>query len=494
MSAYSLPYQILPFQFIRMPQEEILIVNEVGEFIFLDVRAFQEVIDYKTDPHSELFLNLKGKHFVTDTDVVPVIELLSTKYRTKKAFLKDFTALHMVVVTLRCNHCCRYCHASSEPPENTQWDMSSSVAHKVVDMIFETPSPIIKIEFQGGEPLLNWGVVQEIVEYAEKLNKKKSKSVEFVLCTNLTLLTEDTLKYLINHNIYISTSLDGPIDIHDKNRILRKGGSSYKLFIEKLAMTLEIAGKDIVSALMTTTEYSLNRMKNVVDEYVEKGFQGIFLRGLNPYGFAKADHKLLGYQTDKFIEAYKETLKYIIDINLNGIYFEESYTTLLLSRILTPFSTGFVDLQSPAGVGISGVVYDYNGDVYPSDEARMLAKMGNNKFLLGNVEKDTYLNIFDGNTLQQIINKSVVETLPGCAICAFQQYCGADPVRNYSEQGDIVGHRPTNDFCKRNMGIIKFLFELIREQNEDVMDVFWSWITRRSLKDIRNAELPRETA
>jgi len=151
-----------------------------------------------------------------------------------------------------------------------------------------------------------------------------------------------------------------------------------------------------------------------------------------------------------------------------------------------------VDLQSPSGAGISGAVYDYNGDVYPADEARMLAKMGNKKFLMGNVVNDSYLDIFAGKTLQEIINKACVETLPGCAWCAFQPYCGADPIRNYSEQGDMIGHRPTNDFCKKHKMIFNFLFELIRENDDQIMDVFWSWITKRPLKEIKNVELSRE--
>lgn len=493
MNTQLFPYEILPLQFMRMPRGEVILVNSAGEFIFLNADAFEAFVSHKMNCDSEIFLDLKGKHFVTDTELAPIVDLLATKYRTKKAFLKNFTALHMVVITLRCNHCCRYCHASSESPESTQWDMSPSIARKVVDMIFQSPSPEIKIEFQGGEPLLNWRAVKEIVEYAEKLNESASKRLEFVICTNLTLMTEEIVHYLKNHNVLISTSLDGPKDLHDKNRILRKGESSYDLFAEKLAMMQEIMGKEHVSALMTTTKHSLQRIREVVDEYLKRGFSGIFLRALNPYGFAKTDHKLLDYKVEEFIGAYKESLDYIIKLNLEGVHFEEYYTALLLSRILTPFCTGFMDLQSPAGTGICGVIYDYNGDVYPSDEARMLAKMGNRRFYLGNVEKDPYLKIFGGSVLQKMISKSNVETLAGCAWCAFQQYCGADPVRNYAEQGDIVGHRPTSDFCRKNMGTIKFLFELIRENDEGVMDVFWSWITKRRLEEVRGVELPGET-
>ena len=222
-----------------------------------------------------------------------------------------------------------------------------------------------------------------------------------------------------------------------------------------------------------------------MDEYLDLGFNGIFLRALNPYGRAKSGWEKIGYSTEEFLEAYKDTMEYIIQLNLEGKTFVEFYTALLLQRILTPFSTGFMDLQSPSGAGISGAIYDYDGEVYPSDEARMLARMGDRKFSMGNVNKDRYEDIFNGSLIHKIVQNSCVETLPGCASCVFQMYCGADPIRNYVETGDIVGHRPTSDFCKKNMGIIEYLFEMIRKNDDDVMDVFCSWMTNRSLEEMR---------
>lgn len=482
-------YTILPFRFLRFPASEMLIVNEVGEYLFIKAQDFNELINYELNPYSEIFLNLKGKHFLTDTDIEPVIDMLAVKYRSKKAFLKNFTALHMIVVTARCNCNCVYCHASSEDMDKTRWDMSPPTAKKVVDMIFQTPSPVIKIEFQGGEPLLNFDVIKLIIENAKIINQKRKKNIEFVICTNLTVITNEILIFLKEHDIQVSTSLDGPKNLHDKNRILRRGGSTYEVFTQKLNLSKQILGADKISALMTTSKHSLSYFREIIDEYIHQGFNGIFLRALNPFGFAKTDQKELGYGANDFLQFYKSALSCIININENGTFFVEYYASLLLSRILTPFSTGFMDLQFPAGVGISGVIYDYDGGVYPSDEARMMAKTGNKKFLLGNVNKDSYLNIFDGLLLHEIINKSCPEILPGCSSCVFQIYCGADPIRNFSEQGDIVGHRPSSEFCKINMGIIKFLFEFLKQADDSVMDVFWSWITNRSLRRIKGEDI-----
>jgi His-Xaa-Ser system radical SAM maturase HxsB len=234
--------------------------------------------------------------------------------------------------------------------------------------------------------------------------------------------------------------------------------------------------KDCASALMTTSKHSLGRFKDIIDEYIRLGFNNIFLRNLNPYGFAKQYKEKIAYPVEDFIANYKEGLDYIIELNKKGTYFVEGFAALLLKRMLTPFATGFVDLQSPAGVGIAGAIYDYDGSVYVSDEARMMARFKNYYFRLGNVNENTYQEMFNGDKMHEIIASACNECLPGCSHCVYQPYCGADPVRNLSEQGDMIGYRPTNEMCKKTKAIIKYLFELIRLHDPEINRIFWSWI------------------
>jgi His-Xaa-Ser system radical SAM maturase HxsB len=360
--------------------------------------------------------------------------------------------------------------------------MNKQTAKKVIEKIFESPSPNIKIEFQGGEPLLNFDIIKYIINRAEWRNIFKKKDLEFVICTNLTLINKKMLKWLKAHKVYISTSIDGPIDLHNRNRPLLKTNNSYDIVREKIELTRKYLGEDSVSALMTTTSYSLNRFPEIIEQYRDLGFNSIFLRSLNPYGFAKRDQHLLAYPIEDFIDNYKKGLDYIIDLNLNGNYFAEDFATIILSRILTPFSTGFVDLQSPAGIAIAGVIYDYDGDVYISDEGRMLASTGDKKFKIGNVISNSYQEIFNGEYLHYLIKNSIAESLPQCSTCAYLPYCGADPVRNYNEQGDIIGHRPTSEICKKNMGIIKYILSILRKNDPEINKIFWSWILRKPIE------------
>ena len=329
------------------------------------------------------------------------------------------------------------------------------------------------MEFQGGEPTLVFDKLKYAVERSETINIIKKKHITYVVCTNSVALTEDFIVLCKNYNILISTSLDGPEFIHNQNR---GRNDSYKKVIAGIENARTELGKNKISALMTTSKLSLDYPKEIVDSYIENGFKNIFLRALNPYGLVYKSDDWKNYYSH-FVEFYKSSLDYIIEKNKSGIYFEESFTALILKKILTPFAIGFVDLQSPAGLINAVVVYNYDGYVYASDESRMLAEHKDFTFRLGSV-KDKYEDIFYGRKALEIANTWSNESLTGCSDCAFQVYCGADPVRNYTTQNDMEGFRPTSSFCKKNKAIIQHIFSLIINRRDEVMPIFKSWINQ----------------
>lgn len=470
----AMQYSLLPFRFLNWDDGRILVVNDVGERMFLPAPAFEEFVHGELNPQSREYLDLKGKHFLIDSDSKAALRLLALKYRTKKAHLEGFTKLHIISVTLRCEHSCQYCQVSRVSSDRVQYDMSEQTAEGSLDLIFRSPSTSLKIEFQGGEPLLHFERIQQIIESAELRAQQSGKAVEYVVATNLTLATDEMLQYFKAHNVLLSISLDGPAFIHDYNRP-RQEGNSYDNVISKLALAKEVLGADRISALMTTTRHSLDHPMEIVDEYLRQGFTSIFLRSLNPFGYARKTAPATGYPIEDFLSFYRRALDHIIDINRNGTFFVETYAQLILTRLLTPFSTGYVDLQSPAGAGIGVAVYDYDGSVYVSDEARMLGATNDKTFCLGNVHTHSYEQMFASNLMKSIVEQSCIESLPGCSDCAFNPYCGADPVFNYATQRDMIGVRPSNDFHKKNFYIIKYLLSLY-ENDPQVREIFWSWI------------------
>lgn len=470
-------YFILPFQFKYISNEEVLLVNECGDYCFISSDVFDRFIRHELNEKENHFYKLKSHLLLAQNELEVSLKKIAARYRTRKSFLRDFTTLHMMVITLRCNQHCKYCQVSCADEDAHLYDMSKDVALRVVDMIFSSPSKSLKIEFQGGEPLLNWSVIEETVKYAEKCAENKFKNVEFVICTNLTIVNEEQLCFCRDHGISISTSFDGPKYIHDACRKMKSGSGTYDIFLKKLDITRGILGDDGVDALMTTSAMSLEKLQEVVDEYRIQGFNGIFIRSLNPYGFAAEHSYQLGYTQEDFAKQYLEVLGYIIKLN-RSLFFPEHFATLLFSRVLTPFATGFVDLQSPSGAGISAVIYDYDGSVFPADEARMLARMGDRHFCLGNVKDNVYSEIFLGKKLREIVKKSCVEITPACSGCVYQAYCGTDPIRNYLECGDELRNMADTQFCIKHKMIFDGIFNILHQEDSVTKDIIWSWISR----------------
>jgi sulfatase maturation enzyme AslB (radical SAM superfamily) len=227
--------------------------------------------------------------------------------------------------------------------------MSQATAEKALEFTFRSPSPLIKIEFQGGEPLLNWSLIEYVVTRAKEINSSQNRELQFVITTNLAVITDEILDFCKEHGIYISTSLDGPKDLHNANRP-RPDKNSYEKTIDGITRVRQKLGLDNVAALMTTTAASLNRYKEIIDEYIAQGFSGIFLRPLSPYGFALKTKTYKAYSKDDWLEFYFKGLDYIIDLNKSGYYFTENFASLILSKMLTPFGTSYVDLMNPSGI------------------------------------------------------------------------------------------------------------------------------------------------
>jgi uncharacterized protein len=476
-------YHLLPFRFTRLDSDREILVNEAGEYVFAPTGTFEALVRRKIDCASGLFRTLRARQFIYDDQSSPLLDVLATKYRSKRSFLDGFTKLHIFVTTLRCEHSCLYCQVSRQTLDRHRYDMTTETADRAIDLMFRSPSSGYTMEFQGGEPLLNFELIRYAVPRAKERAAKAGKIINIVITTNLALATDEILKFCRDEGIEISTSLDGPAFIHNANRP-RPGGNSYQVTVEAIRRARDIVGHDHVAALMTTTRLSLDHPVEIIDEYVRLGFKSIFLRPISPYGFALRTAARIGYDVEPFLQFYKTGLDYIIRLNRQGADLSEAYAKILLTKILTPFPTRFVDLQSPAGAGISVAVYNYDGDVYATDEARMLAEMGDKSFRLGNVHRDDYQAIFGSAQLRALVENSVVESSPGCSDCAFQTYCGGDPVFHHATQHDPVGHRPTSGFCHRNMEIIRHLFGLLATEDPELYRLFFAWIRERSIKEL----------
>ena len=465
---------LAPFYFKKVAGDYLL-TNEIGEWLFLTEEEFKKFLrgGYRND--FELYERLREKSFLKkEIDV----EALAQRYNKKHSFLFQGPNLHIIVVTLRCNHKCLYCQSSARPVSEKGCDLDKETAQKVVDMIFETTSNFVAIEFQGGEPLLNWPVIKFIVEYAEKKNRKAKKNLEFRLVTTFDSMNEEKLKFLLKNKVHLCTSLDGPEKLHNGQRIL-SGRNSYQNTLRWIKRISAIYSKSKtkipqrIDSLLTVTRLSFPYFKKIVDQYLKLGFDNLSLRPLTPIGFSQKTWKRIGYSAEEFINFYKKALNYIIELNLSGKEIKENVAATFLTKILTEGDPNHLDYRSPCGAGIGQLAYNYNGDVYTCDEGRMLSSMGDESFRLGNVSENSYQEIVLSPVVRTLCTSSCLDNLAGCSSCCYKPYCGVCPIYNYITQGNIFAQTKTNERCKTNRAILDILFEKLKD--EDIKEIFEKW-------------------
>jgi His-Xaa-Ser system radical SAM maturase HxsB len=471
------------FRFRRITsrgRERVVVTNDVGDAVVLSATDFT-LFSSGSMAADHPAARLLGERHMFEQGLDP--GFVSWRWGRRNEHLDRGPNLHMIVTTLRCNELCLYCHAARTNMDHAGVDMSLATARRVVDVIFQSPSRSLNIEFQGGEPTANWPVVQFVVDYAREKNKLERRDLALTLVTNLALMTEERMVWLVDRGVAICTSLDGPRELHDWNRRLA-GGSAYDQTIQWMQrFHAEYARRGMdptlahVDALMTTTVRSLDRAAEIVDEYVRLGIKVIHLRPLNPFGFAVDLWNKIGYSLERYLAFWTAAMERILEVNRGGTTLIERGSALLLTRILGDEDANYVDLRSPAGSGLASMAYYHDGTVYTCDEGRMLAKMGDDTFKLGDVARHDYVDLVRSPTVAACARASVLEALPACADCAYAPFCGARPVYNWATQRRLSHVAPTNDHCRHQLALFDKLFEWLEDpRNRSVFD---EWIINR---------------
>lgn len=468
------------FRFTKL-KNKYLLTNDAGEHILLLPGEFRQFIGNRIKEKTKIAKELEKKGFLpANANWENQIE----KYRQRNEYLFSGPGLHIIVVTTRCNYNCLYCQTSSPGAKKKELDMKQETARQTIDFIFNSPNKNIAIEFQGGEPLLNWPTIKFIVEYAKEKNKKAKKNLELRLVSNFSLMNEKKMNFFFKNGVVLCTSLDGPEEVHNKNRPF-SGGSSYQATAKWLETALEKyqqheKGKNRKyfaqpGALVTVSRFSLPKYKEIIDEYVNRGIEVIFLRPLTPLGVAQKAWPIIGYSAQEFIDFYKKSLNYIFELNRKGKKIREYNAAIMATKILSGRDPNYLEMRSPCGAGIGQLAYDYNGDIYTCDEGRMLGYMGDDIFKLGNVKKNRYNEVIENPVVKAMCLASETNSLPGCSVCAFQPYCGVCPIYNYATSGNIFGQQPASGRCQINKAIFSVIFEYL--QNKNSKSILEKWAT-----------------
>ncbi len=448
---------------------KVLMTNESGEHTVLTAADYSRYLAGKITDEDPLAKELVSKEFFRhQLDFQNMAELSASRNLLEW----KGPSVHTVVVTLRCNFKCLYCHASVVDPTRVDKDMSVETAKQVVDLIFQSANPALMIEFQGGEPLLNWPVIKFIVGYARKKNAHHKRSLHFGLISNFSLLEDEHIDFAAANGMSFCTSLDGPEGIHNKNRLFLGGNTHAQVLanLKKIQDRRKAGVKlDSPNAICTVTKHSLPYHREIIDQLVGLGLERVQLGPLDPVGFARKSWPQIGYTSAEFVDFYAKSLDYLIELNKKGVKAYEKMALIFLIRILEGGHWRF-----PNADAVCRLAYNYDGGVYTGEDARLLANEGDEFFKIGHVSSSTLSDLLDHPTVKASLYASTLSGQPMCSQCAYSPYCSVLPVYNYETQGSLWGQTPVNGWCEKMMGIFDVLFE--RLQDPESRKVLESWL------------------
>ena len=347
----------------RKYKNSYLLTNDFGDYVFLTKEEFYSFLKDKINKESDLYQTLLQKQFIIPAKKAEIIQQTQQDYRFSKSYLLSATSLHIFVVSNECNMRCVYCQARNEE-SHIKGVMSKEIAKRAVDIALQSPEKNLNFEFQGGEPLLNFEIIKYIVEYSQQ--NKTFHNINYSIVSNLTLITDEILEFCSKNHIGISTSLDGPEKVHNSNRPYINGLGT---FADVKNGINKAKDKNIsLGAIQTTTKFSLSYAKEIIDQYLELGFTDIFIRPLTPLGTAKEVWSTIGYTPEEFLVFYRQCIRYILDLNLNGKSVREGHSQLFLGKILRKQTSNYMELRSPCGASIGQIAYYHDGNIYTCDE------------------------------------------------------------------------------------------------------------------------------
>jgi His-Xaa-Ser system radical SAM maturase HxsB len=456
---------LAPFRF-REVAGRMLVTGEAGDYGYFEKGALDRFFDGGlTDEERRKFRELS---VIIDEGDEWRLASLMRRIRDAHSPARKRLSYLIVVPTLRCDLSCSYCQVSRAALDAKGFDWTEAHLSQFEKFIAGIDSDHLKLEFQGGEPTVRPDLLRRIIDMCVG----RFKSAEFVICTNLTRITPESEALFGRDDVLISTSIDGPVSVMTANRT-----SDDEISRAVFANFNYLAGKygaQKISALPTVTEQTIDDPRSLIDFYVSLGFQSIFLRPVNYMGFARKKHSALSRDFAVWEKFYHAAVEHIIEIN-KEIYFEEYYLSMIVRSVFGGLAHGYVDLRSPARFASDYCVIDFDGTLYPSDEARMLSRTRTIDLGIGSMAAG-----FDAAKVAQLNQFAMNEIHPDCVHCAYLPYCGIDAIDDISRYGRIDLPKQDTWFCRRQMSLFDFVFDKLEKQDVRYLSVFLKWLYRRN--------------
>ncbi|MEF2071026.1 His-Xaa-Ser system radical SAM maturase HxsB [Consotaella aegiceratis] len=453
---------VWPLKFRSLADGSLLFADDAGGFF----RASEDFLDrYAKGTLSQAdcrFLGSGGHSFqqVGDLDYTA----FAYRWSARQSKAADINYL-MLVPTLRCNLACSYCQVSRADERAVGYDWTPETLDAVLTYLSGLTSDRIKIEFQGGEPLLRVDLLEEVRRFC----RERFAHAEFVVCTNLQRLGPAEWTFLDAADTFVSTSLDGDPATHRRQRTETAGIT--ETFFANLREAVGRLGSGRVSALPTIDVQNPPTMEAVIEAFTAYGIRSIYLRPINYQGFARSRHAAR-HIAEKWNDYYGAFIDLLIDRNAEEDEpLEEFYFVHCLRRIFKGGLDGHVNIRNPDFLARDYLLIDFDGRFYPTDEARMMTRVGQIDLSIGSV--------FSGLDREKIsaLNENATNSFdPDCIHCPYQAYCGVDLIDEISREGRIDLPKPLTDFCRRHTFIFDKIFALIYSRDPKVRRSLALWL------------------
>lgn len=334
-------------------------------------------------------------------------------------------------VNTGCNLSCTYCYKEDLDKPSAGKKMAFETARDSIEMLLhESPDePRYNVVFFGGEPLSNLSLIKQVVEFCEVRFAELGKRVDFVMTTNATLLSDETIDWLNAHRFGLSISIDGPKAIHDRNRLTVGGLGTYETVRRKAERLLSRYTARPVGARVTLTS-GVTAVELIWDHlFNELGFAEV--------GFApvtSGDISTFNLTNDELVEVFsglKRLGKRYLEAALEG----RNTGFSNMHQMITDLHEGHKK-SLPCGAGLKMIAVDYKGDLNLCHRFT-----GSTLPTFGDVKQG-----IKREQLSDFLMQRLDRTDTGCGSCRIRNLCsGGCYHESYAHYGDPV--HPTYHYC-----------------------------------------------
>ena len=322
-----------------------------------------------------------------------------------------------------CNMRCKYCFASTGDFGTGRKLMSYEIGKAAIDFLLErSPNrPNLDVDFFGGEPLMNFEVVKQVVEYARSKEKEYGKNFRFTITTNGLLLNDEKIDYINENMDNVVLSIDGRKEVNDNMRPLPNGKGSYDIIIKNFKKLVEKRGDKEYYVRGTYTRNNLDFANDILSLYNE-GFDQISVEPVmeDP----SMDYAITEKDLDRINEEYDRLMDEITAIKEGGKFINFFHFMIDLDQ-----GPCIIKRLRGCGSGNEYVCVTPDGEIYPCHQF-----VGKKEFLMGNILDNTF-----DEDIKKVFSKAHVYSKPKCQKCWAKYYCsGGCNANNYNFNGDIL--------------------------------------------------------